>query len=526
MEMEIVVFGAGNIGRSFVGQLFARAGYRVVFVDVDDELVGALNRDGRYRIEIRDRDPERIWVEGVSAIHGRDLRSIARRLAEADIAATAVGPSALPEVYPAIAGGLMARHEAGRPPLDIIICENLRNAADAFETGLQAHLPPGFPLKTSAGLIETSIGKMVPLVPEDVRSRDPLLLYAEAYNSLILDGKGFKNPIPCVPGLEPKGNMAAYVDRKAFIHNCGHAVCAYIGHLARPRAVHMWEVAADPDVQEIARRAMWESGRALIRRYPDEFDEESQGEHIEDLLSRFANRKLDDTIYRVGRDIPRKLSREDRLIGALLMDAAEGVAAPMTAAAAAAGFLFGAVDEHGAVFPADAEFTAGLAAQGPAWAVSEVCRLDRRAPPTATWRGPRSAGSTISACVHGASSAMRSGTASRCIGARSCRAAVRSPAEARTRSWPPMSIARDDTAPSAKSLTSSCTQPTHRSQHLSGRARWCTAAPLRSSVRAAGALCRSPGQALLTSRRASPPHGPGGQALWKPTQGAMLESLG
>jgi len=378
--MKMVVFGAGNIGRSFVGQLFARAGYHVVFVDVDDRLVAALNREQRYRVEIRDRKPETIWVEGVSAVHGADRDRVAAELAAADIAATAVGPKALPHIYPALAAGLLLRRQAGAPPLDIIICENLRNAADAFAQSLRPHLPAEFPLGESVGLIETSIGKMVPIMPDEVRRQDPLLLYAEAYNTLILDAKAFRNLIPEVPGLDPKANMAAYVDRKAFIHNCGHASCAYLGCLAHPSAVYLWEIMADADVQEAGRRAMWESARALIGRYPDEFDEANQRDHIEDLLSRFANKALGDTIYRVGRDLPRKLSREDRMIGALLMNAEQRVPAPATTLATAAAFLFRATDEHGELFPADAQFHRDLAERGLDWALSHVCGLDTSRP--------------------------------------------------------------------------------------------------------------------------------------------------
>jgi mannitol-1-phosphate 5-dehydrogenase len=300
-----------------------------------------------------------------------------RRVAGADIAATAVGPSALPHIYPAIAAGIVQRHEARRPPLDIIICENLRGAAEEFARGLREHLPPGFPLDSAVGLIETSIGKMVPIVPDGVRREDPLVLCAEAYNTLILDANGFKNPVPDVPGLDPKENMRAYVDRKAFIHNCGHAACAYVGHLAYPDAVYIWEVVGDPRVQELVRRAMWESGRALIRRYPGEFDDQNQQEHIEDLIARFCNRGLGDTIYRVGRDLRRKLSRDDRLVGSLLMDAAEGIPAPVTTAATAAGFLFRGADEHGSMLPADGDLLRELDKRGPHWAAHDVCGLRR-----------------------------------------------------------------------------------------------------------------------------------------------------
>lgn len=376
--MKLLVFGAGNIGRSLVGQLFARAGWQVTFVEVSDALVDALNRARRYRIEVRDRVCETVWVEGVSAIHGSCREEVARAVAEADLIATAVGLSALPSIYPALAIGLQARRESGRGPVDIIICENLRNAAQAVAHGLREYLPADVDIASLVGLVETSIGKMVPITPRAAREQDPLVLHAEAYNTLILDAQGFRNPIPDVPGLDPKQNMAAHVDRKAFIHNLGHATCAYLGHLTNPSWVYVWQTVEDEVVRRAVKAAMWESGRALLRRYPEEFTEADQEAHIEDLLRRFGNQALGDTIYRVGRDLPRKLSREDRLVGALLMDVAEGVPAPVTALATAAALFFRAEDEHGELFPADAEFRQNLEQAGVEAILRFVCGLSTR----------------------------------------------------------------------------------------------------------------------------------------------------
>ena len=215
----------------------------------------------------------------------------------------------------------MRRRAAGRGALDILICENLRQAAEAFRVGLREHLPADFPLDEFVGLVETSVGKMVPILPEAVKQQDPLVVWAEAYNTLPVDARAFRNPIPAVPGLDPKQNMTAYVERKSFIHNLGHAACAYLGHLVDPSAEYLWQVVERPGGPRAPRSGRcWSRAAALIRRFPDEFTEANQEEHIEDLLTRFANRALGDTIYRVGRDLPRKLSRDDRLIGALRMD--------------------------------------------------------------------------------------------------------------------------------------------------------------------------------------------------------------
>ena len=373
----IVQFGAGNIGRSFVAQLFSRAGYDIIFVDVMDELVAQLNAAGRYRVMIVDTVNEELRVERVRAIHGADLDAVAAALAEADIAATSVGQNALPYLYPAIALGLQQRHEQyGTKALDIILAENLRNAATIVRAGLQPLLPASFPLDTMLGLVETSIGKMVPIMTEAQRRQDPLWVFAEAYNNLILDACAFRNPIPPVEGLSPKENMTAYVDRKLFIHNLGHAAVAYLGYVHDPTLSYIWQVTEIPAVREAARAAMWESARALIAAYPREFNEENQAAHIEDLLSRFTNHGLGDTVFRVGRDLPRKLSHEDRIIGAMLFQQSQGVDSHATAVVAAAALEFRARDESGKLAPQDEAFIAEYTAHGLARILTHICGLD------------------------------------------------------------------------------------------------------------------------------------------------------
>jgi mannitol-1-phosphate 5-dehydrogenase len=371
-----VQIGAGNIGRSFIGQLFSRAGFEVVFVDVVPEVIAALNEHHRYRVEIKDRVPETIWVEHVRGINGKDVPAAARALADCRCCGTAVGPKALPFIYSTIAAGLKLRHAEGKPPLDVIICENMREAAAAMRAGLAEHLPGDFPLDDMVGLVETSIGKMVPIMSAEDRAEDPLLVFAEAYNTLICDASGFKNPIPNVPGLDPKQNMTAYVDRKSFIHNFGHALCAYLGYLEDPTLTTTWQAVEHPVVGPAVRAGMWESGRALIKVYPQEFSEDNQGAHIEDLISRFANQALGDTLHRVGRDLQRKLSREDRVIGPLLLDLQQGVEPEYTALCAAAGMHFRAPDEQGELFPADREFLDEMVLRGMDWVLEHVCRLD------------------------------------------------------------------------------------------------------------------------------------------------------
>ncbi|MCD6359561.1 MAG: mannitol-1-phosphate 5-dehydrogenase [Armatimonadetes bacterium] len=372
---KLVQIGAGNIGRSFVGQIFSRAGFEVVFVDVDQEIIDALNEQGHYIVEIKDKQPRSILVENVMGINGRETALVAEELATCRVAATAVGPAALPYIYPNLAAGLMRRRELGNGPLDVIICENMRDAAEAMYEGVAQHLPSDFPLREMLGAVETSIGKMVPIMSEEDRARDPLLVFAEEYNTLICDARGFLNPVPDVPELEPKQNMKAYVDRKLFLHNLGHALCAYFSHLEDPSLEYTWQAVEHPRIGPAVRAGMMESAAALIAAYPEEFNEDNLREHVDDLIERFANRALGDTIYRVGRDIRRKLGGEDRVIGALRLDVTHHINAPYTCLCAAAGMRFRATDENGEMYEQDLDFARHIYPEGAEQVLREVSGL-------------------------------------------------------------------------------------------------------------------------------------------------------
>jgi len=355
-----------------VGQLFSRAGYEVVFVDVDKNVIDALNRERKYLIEVKDEHSEKIWVENVRGVDGRDMEAVLQEIATADIMATAVGPNALKYIYKTVAAGVERRGK----PLNIIICENLRHMSRIVRDNLLPLLPEGFPFDDRVGLIETSIGKMVPIMPEEVKSKDPLLVWAEAYNLLHVAEAGFIGSVPHVEGMIARANFDAYVDRKLFIHNLGHAITAYLGYFYDPENLYIWKAIEDKTVREIVESAMWESGQSLIMEYPDEFDERNQKEHISDFIRRFGNAYLGDTIYRVGRDLPRKLGFDGRLVGAARLDMKHGITPENTALGIAAAFFFRAGDENGQPFEKDSEFAEKLERRGMNYALKDVCKLD------------------------------------------------------------------------------------------------------------------------------------------------------
>ncbi len=123
--MKALHFGAGNIGRGFIGKLLADAGIELTFADVNQTVLDALNARHSYQVHVVGENEQVDTVSGVNAVSsiGDEVVDL---IAEVDLVTTAVGPVVLERIAPAIAKGLAQRKAQGTErPLNIIACENM-----------------------------------------------------------------------------------------------------------------------------------------------------------------------------------------------------------------------------------------------------------------------------------------------------------------------------------------------------------------------------------------------------------------
>ena len=307
------IIGAGNIGRGFIGQIMSEGGYEVCFIDVAAPVVDALNERHEYPLEIvRTGGSDKKTVKNVRAVNGNDHEAAARVIADCDICVTCVGAKAIKFIIPNFVAGVKLRYAEGKGPINLLICENLMDADKYIKSLLEPELTPEE--LDSIGLVETSVGRMVPLPDKDLLAVDPLIVRAEAYPVLPCDKDAFKGEVPEIRNVIPVSPFRFIIERKLYIHNMGHAVCAYLG--MRKNYKFICEAIADPEIRVIVREAMTESAIALAKRYDKPLDELLA--HTDDLIRRFGNTSLGDTCERVGADIPRKLALSDRLTGGAL----------------------------------------------------------------------------------------------------------------------------------------------------------------------------------------------------------------
>lgn len=299
MTKTAVHFGAGNIGRGFVAQFLHESGYEVVFADVSDDLIGALQSQPRYRvIEVGDGAQERV-VDGYRAINSRTHEAdVVAEIAKADIVTTAVGARILRFVAPVIAQGLAAR--TNPEPLIVIACENAIGGTDALAAEVRQHVPA-----ENAIFANCAIDR---IVPEQSGGLDVTI---ESFFEWVVDRTPFGGATPDIHGVTWVDDLGPFIERKLFTVNTAHAAAAY--HGMDRGWVSIREALATPELQAEVRAVLDETKALLVAKHG--FDPAEQQAYIEKTLKRISNPHLPDTCERVGRSPLRKLSRHERFIG-------------------------------------------------------------------------------------------------------------------------------------------------------------------------------------------------------------------
>ncbi len=319
--MRAVIYGAGNIGRGFLAQMLYESNCAITFIDVVDAVVDGINREGKYPIHLtQSQHIDTVWVDHVRAVHGSQLFDVIEAVSGADVIITAVGAGALRFIAKGLAYGILRRMSKGLPPINIIICENLYHAQHRLRELVEQYVPQPLRNRVSAyvGYCIASVGRMVPVQTDELRRGNALAVAVEPYCHLPVDADAVVGTLPDIQHIEPEHHFEFFIKRKLYIHNLGHCAAAYMGY--RAGYTYISEAISDSEIRAFARYVMKQSADGLAAQYSiPAASHEALDAHIDDLLERFANTALRDTVARVGNDLRRKLSPEDRVMGALNM---------------------------------------------------------------------------------------------------------------------------------------------------------------------------------------------------------------
>lgn len=306
--MKAIHFGAGNIGRGFIGALLDQAGYETIFVDVNDTLIQALNERESYTVDLAGTQ-ETLEVQNVSGLNSMTQpQEVVNAIAEADLITTAVGPQILNVISKILAQGLEKRIDEDRGPINVIACENMIGGSDALRGHVLDNLDESKQdqLNNLVGFPNAAVDRIVP----DQNNDDPLTVKVEPYFEWVVETPEIKGERPNVEGITYVEDLTPYIERKLFTVNTGHATAAYLGRYHGHQTIK--QAMDDPQILEKVRGTLKETGAVLIEKY--NFDEKQHEAYIEKIIERFQNPDLSDEVTRVGRGPKRKLGPKDRLI--------------------------------------------------------------------------------------------------------------------------------------------------------------------------------------------------------------------
>lgn len=307
--MLAVHFGAGNIGRGFIGNLLYHSGYETCFVDVNSEMVQLLNEKREYRVVLAEPSQEEVLIQNVRAVNsGTNPEEVIKAIAEADLVTTAIGPNILPLIADLLAQGLRNRIKHTDKPLNVIACENMIGGSSLLKDKVFEKLNAD-----EKGLFEERFGfpnsAVDRIVPNQV-NEDKLMVKVEPFYEWVVEEPEIVGEKPPINGITYVQDLVPFIERKLFTVNTGHALAAYFGYYYGINTInHAME---NSQIHELVEGALNETGAFLVAKYG--FDNNEHHQYIQKIIGRFSNSFIVDEVTRVGRSPIRKLGANDRLV--------------------------------------------------------------------------------------------------------------------------------------------------------------------------------------------------------------------
>ncbi|MFD1609011.1 mannitol-1-phosphate 5-dehydrogenase [Oceanobacillus luteolus] len=307
--MLAVHFGAGNIGRGFIGNLLFHSGYETVFVDVNAEIVHLLNEKNEYKVVLAEPGQQEDVIKNVRAINSAENPDqVIEAIAKADLVTTAIGPNILPLIAGLVAEGLRNRADQSNRPLNIIACENMIGGSTLLKEKVYEKLTKAEMAQFDDlfGFPDSAVDRIVP----NQTNEDKLMVKVEPFYEWVVEETKLVGEKPDIPGITYVQDLVPYIERKLFTVNTGHALAAYFGYYYGEEFIN--KAMENPQIYELVEGALSESGEFLAKKYG--FNAEDHAKYIQKILHRFSNSHIVDEVTRVGRSPIRKLGPNDRLV--------------------------------------------------------------------------------------------------------------------------------------------------------------------------------------------------------------------
>lgn len=310
---KAIHFGAGNIGRGFIGFLLNRSNYHVTFIDIDEEIIQKLHDNKKYQVRVVGSREELTTITNVDGILSSNI-SVPERIADADIVTCAIGPNVLSKISGSIRKGIAKRkHMQKDGVLYIIACENMVRASTQLKKYVigEADKELKAYINERVAFLDSGVDRIVPISKPD----EHLTVTVEEFFEWCIEDIHIKEDFHRINDAHFVSNLQPYIERKLFTLNTAHAFTAWLGFLCGYTTIN--ECMKNESIKKHVQNICQETAEVLIRKHT--FDRNEHTQYIDSIIKRFENKYISDEISRIGRSPIRKLSRSERFVAPLML---------------------------------------------------------------------------------------------------------------------------------------------------------------------------------------------------------------
>ncbi len=346
-KRELVLIGAGKIGRGYLADVFNRKGYKLIFLEYAEGLVNALKEQGYYTVFMsHDGAPDESFRIGGYDIYctETEYETCVNVLANANYATVHVYPGACESIGHMIGDAIKKRvREGNKEPLDIFTCVNFQGPAKILKDFALERLTTQAEkdyIESNVGFVQTLIYRNGGIPTPEMLAEDPLCVSMSDTTNWPVDKDAFKGAPPeGIDNAVLTDHFEARLVYKVWAGNMVHCMSSYVG---KQRGYeYYYQSGSDPYIYKCSALAKLEANHGICSEFNisvDVLDDRKKGK-IAPFDPKAAEGDMD-TLNRIGADPKRKLSRGDRFIGPALLCLKHGKTPYFLTRGAAMGFYF------------------------------------------------------------------------------------------------------------------------------------------------------------------------------------------
>ena len=350
MGKELLVIGAGNIGRGVIGGLFYESGYHLYIYDIMADRMKKLKDQGTYLIErVGANESRRIVVDDFDVLDCSGTSDLIEHLKKIDLAACCVYEGAFRSICESLKDAIVFRSRHNASPLNVLLCVNSLGAPEYFEEQLAEMLENDEKalsyLKERTGISQVLVGMAAMPSSDELLKKDEFAVTTKMNGHIGIDEDSFIGQLPQVKQTGGVKKGRAQIFRKVYTGNMKHCMLAFLGKAKGYTFIQ--DTYDDPWIEDCAFGAFYEADAAVQAEY--QFDESDHQKWTDFIVNDPKNRNLRDEISRVAANVKLKLSRENRFVGPALLCIRHHMIPFYLARGIAYGFLYRDESDAGSV---------------------------------------------------------------------------------------------------------------------------------------------------------------------------------